>query len=190
MKDAEEKLLQVRGFSARTMRPLPYHNFLHAIDVRNACRRLSSLERISTYDEFLLETATYLHDMVYELGASDNEERSALLADHFLQTQAYTPEEIEQVQRLILATKIPTSPQNLLEKIICDADVDNLGREDFFEKCELLRKERGVEDKKIWYAQTLKFLENHHYYTLAAKKLRDEGLEKNKMDLRALVDVL
>ena len=33
--------------------------------------------------------------------------------------------------QLILATKVPQKPKNKLEKIICDADLDYLGREDF-----------------------------------------------------------
>ncbi len=186
----ESKLLEVRSYAAGSMKDLPYHNFIHVIDVRNAARTLVNLEKLSAYEEFVLETAIYLHDIIYEVGAKNNEERSAKVAQPLLTQLDYSHAEIEQVKQLILATKLPTNPQSKLEAVICDADVDNLGREDFFEKCEAVREELEVKDKKLWYANTLKFLQSHQYYTPSARALRQQGKEKNMQDLRAIIDAL
>ena len=40
-----------------------------------------------------------------------------------------------------MATKMPQRPKNLLQQIICDADLDYLGRNDFFILSEKLHKE-------------------------------------------------
>lgn len=188
--DYERKLLEVRRYAAGNMKDIPYHNFVHVIDVRNAARRLARSENLSSHSDFLLETAVYLHDIIYETGAKNNEERSAEVAQSLLGELGYKNEEIEQIKRLILATKLPTNPQSHLEQIMCDADVDNLGREDFFEKCELLGKEFGITDKLVWYVNTLKFLQSHQFYTQSARSLRQQGKERNMQDLKALIDTL
>ena len=187
LKEQQEKINLVKEYSAEHMPRLPYHNFEHAADVADAAERLTGLEKLSSHQGFLLVTAAYLHDIIYDIHGKDNEERSAALAGDILPKIAYTKREIEPVQGLILATKIPTNPKSRLEEVMCDADVDNLGRADFLEKCELLRQERGVEDRKSWYANTLKFLQGHRYYTASAKALRDEGKQRNLQRLYELV---
>ena len=186
-KKQQQKINLVREYSAEHMPKLPYHNFEHAVDVADAAHGLAGLENLSADQGFLLVTAAYLHDVIYDVQAKDNEERSAALAEDILPRMNYTLIEIQPVKSLILATKIPTRPRNKLEEILCDADVDNLGRPDFLEKCELLRQERSVEDRKVWYANTLKFLQGHRYYTESAKALRSEGKERNLQLLYELV---
>ncbi|MCK9612757.1 MAG: hypothetical protein PHR81_00260 [Bacteroidales bacterium] len=43
-----------------------------------------------------------------------------------------------------MATKIPTKLKNKLEKLLCDADLDYLGREDYMEISNRLRREWDV----------------------------------------------
>lgn len=184
--EQEEKISWVKIYSAEHMPKLPYHNYDHAVDVVQATERLADLENLGTHQRFLLQTGAYLHDIIYDINAKDNEERSTLLAEDLLPVFDYRHEDIYSVKSIILATKIPTKPKSKLEEVMCDADVDNLGRPDFFDKCELLRQERGVEDKKVWYTNTLKFLQVHRYYTEAAKDLRQKGFEENLENLRRL----
>ena len=186
--EQEEKLTLVKRYSAQHMPHLLYHNFGHAVDVANVAQNLSKLENLSAHQGFLLQTGAYLHDIIYDIHSKDNEERSALLAEDLLPTLEYGHQDIYQVKSIILATKIPTQPKSRLEEVMCDADVDNLGRPDFFEKGELLRQEMGVQDRKVWYANTLKFLQGHRYYTEAARDLRQKGFEENITNLRKLVE--
>jgi hypothetical protein len=46
----------------------------------------------------------------------------------------YPKEKINIVENIILATIVTRQPNNILESIIKDADTDNLGRIDFFDK--------------------------------------------------------
>jgi hypothetical protein len=77
---------------------------------------------------------------------------------------------------------------DILEKIICDADVDNLGRSDFFKKSHLLRKEMSHFGKQFteqeWYDYLLFILESHTFLTSAAQQLRFKGQLKNLKNLK------
>jgi len=162
---------------------LPYHNFHHAVDVYSAANVLAHMENAGQEDRFLLKTVALFHDVLFRVGYNYNEEVSARWAKRCLPHLGYSPEQTEKAARLILATKLPTHPENLLEQILCDADVDNLGREDFFDRGEALRTELGAEPGIKWQEAQLKFLGSHRYYTVSARNLRDEGKRRNLAEL-------
>ncbi len=173
--------------TATLMSKLPYHNFNHALDVYTAVQTLGTMENVSKEEMFILENGALLHDIIMIPARVDNEEKSAEFAQRYLPILKYPQKYIEKVSKLILATKMPTKPNTLLEKIICDADTDNLGREDFFYKGEQVREELGVTDMKKWYENQIKFLEGHRYYTESAKTLRDATKQKN---IEKIYDIL
>jgi predicted metal-dependent HD superfamily phosphohydrolase len=114
------------------------------------------------------------------------------MAGRILKLIGYKPDEIETVQKMILATDLQCEPQTHLEKILCDADLDNLGREDFFKldgKLREGRRARGmdVSDDARWYKETLEIVKKHQYYTESQKKLREKGKQKN---IKALLNKL
>ena len=85
---------------------------------------------------------------------------------------------------MILSTDLDREPKTHVEKILCDADLDNLGREDFFKldgKLREGRRARGldVSDDAKWYQGTLEIIKKHQYYTESQKKLRKKGKQKN-----------
>ena len=82
-----------------------------------------------------------------------------------------------------MATKIPQKPQNLLEEIIADADLDYLGRDDFFiigdQLFNELKATNVVNQVSDWDQIQIKFLENHRYFTNTARTLRGASKGKN-----------
>lgn len=166
---------------------LPYHNFNHALDVWSVARDYGLFNQLNDEDRFLLESAALLHDVVYVVNAKDNEEKSTEFARKYLPMLGYSPLHISKVEEIILATKWPTQPKNLLEQIICDADLDNLGREDFFEKSKNLLNEWKVPEDSNWYERQLELLENNHYYTEIARSLRGPGKIKNIQKLKQIL---
>ena len=184
----QELLEQTKEFARNemsfgAMAKLPYHNFEHVLDMTDVARRYAEMEEVSPEASFLIQTAGYLHDVIYVVGAQDNEERSSELGAGFLRASGYNESEIGTVEGLILATKVPTEPRNLYQQILVDADVDNLGRWDFFDRTEKLRQEFGVANQVDWYKGTVKFMDGHEYYTQSAKSLRDEGFKLNLLEL-------
>ena len=157
----------------------PYRSFKHAEQVADFVNILADGENVSEEDRFLLLTAAYMHDIVFVIGNKDNEEKSAEVAEEFLDRIDYTQEEIIIVKELVMATKVPTNPKNKLEMIICDSDIGNIGTDQFFEKEKLIMEEFNQEYGPEWDKIQLDFLINSRYYTDTAQKLRGECVKKN-----------
>lgn len=184
----QQKKIEILTYVARDLMPqLPYHNFSHALDVYSAINNLALLEGVSNEDRFLLKTAALLHDIIVVPGTKNNEEKSAEFARQCLLKIKYSPKQIQRVKQLILATKMPQNPQDYLERLLCDADLDNLGRKDFFKLEEKVRLEFGLPKGNKLYQQQLEFLKGHKYHTKIARKLRDFGKAINIQKLEKML---
>ncbi|MEP6595968.1 MAG: HD domain-containing protein [Ginsengibacter sp.] len=169
---------------------LTYHCLDHTIDVVEQSGRIASEEGITNErDLFLLKVAALYHDSGFLETYSQHEKKSC---DIFLidaMNLEFTEEEKAIIQGLIMSTKIPQQPKTLMEKIICDADLDYLGRSDFLEIGDTLRKEfihyNIVSNDEEWEKLQLKFLQNHKYHTSASQKQREPVKQQNYSKLIA-----
>lgn len=109
-----------------------YHCFDHTIDVYESAINLAKFENITGNDLVYLETAALFHDTGFLFAYNDHEEGSIEFAKTHLPCFGYTKEEIDIITKMIRTTKLPQSPTTLTEKILCDADLDYMGRDDFF----------------------------------------------------------
>lgn len=167
---------------------LTYHSVEHTRDVYNSAELLGRQENVSPYELKLLLTAAWFHDAGFLKGPKDHEETSCHIAREVLPDFDYTPAEIERICGMIMATKLPQTPGNHLEEILADADLDYLGRDDFFITGEKLFDELLVlgmlTTRMQWNILQVKFLESHHYFTKTAIALRQpkkqEHLEQIK----------
>ncbi len=156
---------------------LYYHNINHTIDVLEQAERIAGAEGISDPHEiFMLKVASLYHDSGFLNVYSKHEEKSCSI---FLEEPAcadFTTGEKEIVCNLIMATQIPQRPKNLLEKIICDADLDYLGREDFLIISDSLRREflefGVVKSNEEWEVFQYNFLKEHEYFTTSSRLTR------------------
>ena len=160
-----------------------YHNFDHVTDVYTAAERLGASEGMDDAEMRLLLTAALFHDSGFVVGPTAHEEGSCRIAAKILPEFGYTEKDIEAISGMIMATKLPQSPQNRLEEIIADADLDYLGRDDFFPISEQLFTEflaTGiVKDYNDWNKLQIRFFESHHYFTNSAKKSRNAKKAEN-----------
>ena len=178
---------------------IKFHNADHTLHptkgVVAVANRIAISESISENDRELLITAAYFHDTGYIREYEKNEPIAARMAGRILYLIGYKPNEIEKIQKMILATDLDREPKTHVEKILCDADLDNLGREDFFKLDAKLREGRrlrgvDVSDDLKWYRGSLKIIKNHQYYTQSQKKLREKVKQKNiKQLLKKLEDI-
>ena len=167
---------------------IKYHDADHTLHptkgVVAAANRIAVAENVSEHDRELLITAAYFHDTGYIREYDKNEPIAARMAGRILKLIGYTAAEIEKIQHMILSTDLERRPKTHLEEILCDADLDHLGRVDFFEldgKLREGRRARGVDvgDDEKWYKGTLDLMQSHHYYTVSQKKLRERQKQKN-----------
>jgi predicted metal-dependent HD superfamily phosphohydrolase len=160
-----------------------YHNVMHTLDVVDAVQIIGEATKVSLQDMEVLIVAAWFHDTGYFKGCQDHEQASAALARDFLTREKANEEFIRAVERCILATKIPQKPQDLLEKVICDADLYHLGSENFFEKSELLLREltHTIEGmtRNYWLRQSKSFIESHQYHTDYGKAMLAPRMRQN-----------
>jgi uncharacterized protein len=162
---------------------LSYHGLHHTLDVERAAAEISVLEDLPSSDRWLVQTAALFHDAGFLWGHEEHEQRGCALARRHLPDFGYSPAQIAQVTSSILATSIPQQPRNLLEKILCDADLDYLGREDFFAIADTLFRELQhfgrISDRDAWNIIQIQFLDNHTYFTDTNKRRRETGKQFN-----------
>lgn len=155
-----------------------YHDYSHTLDVLSAVELLSENEGITNGETLdILRTAAVYHDCGFIYQYRGNEPVAADIARETLPAFGYTPEQIETVARLILVTALGAEPEDLLEKIVKDADFDYLGRNEYKPVSLKLKAEWETVGMHFsmneWYALQKRFLEEHRYYTPTAKRLRE-----------------
>lgn len=166
---------------------LYYHGIHHTRDyVLPAAERLADLENIKDEQLILLLSAAVLHDIGYIMQYENNEVIGTSIAAELLPRFAYSPKQIETIKTIIMATALPQTANNPLEKIMCDADLCHFGADNFTVLSNTLwleLTEYGYKiSKKEWLESTLSFLNSHSYWTKAASiewnKRKKENIEQ------------
>ena len=152
-----------------------YHNLVHTKEVVSAAREIAHAEKIDEEDEELILIAAWFHDSGCVDDCKGHEVISSKFAQSFLKSLNYPEEKINKIISLIKATKVPQKPKNILEEVLCDADLHHLGTEEFKEKGDLLRMEfekRGEAtfSEEKWLHHSLEFMKNHKFFTKTARE--------------------
>lgn len=168
---------------------LYYHSIFHTKDVTAAAERIALREGITDEDLFLLKSAASYHDAGFIEQYDHNEPLGIALAKEHLPKFGYTQEQISRIEELINVTKIPHQPKNKLEEVMCDADLDYLGRDDFWEISDKLRRELREHGKinsdRKWDEIQVAFFEKHRYFTKTSIDLRQEKKMKHLEQIKA-----
>lgn len=169
-----------------------YHDLWHTFDdVLPAAERLARLEGVSEGDRVPIRAAALLHDTGYVVGDEEHEAASVGIARELLPAFGFSAQEVERVGRLIMATRLGMEPTTVEERIMADADLDMLGREDFWHRSQALRREWAAEgttfDEPGWIAHQIGFLHGHRYWSQSARRLRGDGKADNLRRLRNLL---
>jgi len=155
---------------------LTYHNLDHVLDVLDVCNQYIKRNKIKGDDAFLLRIGAIVHDMGFLKTIVNHEEVGAEMATEIMNSLDMEPAHIETVRGLILATKIPQNPKTELQKIICDSDLDYLGRNDYPEISSRLYLEfkatNVIKTDEDWKNLQISFLSKHEFHTPFAKKYR------------------
>lgn len=175
---------------------LYYHQYNHSIEVMERCIYLWEKEKLSEEELEIIALAWLFHDTGFIIQYDNNEYIWAKIARNYLISNLYDDKKIEIIEKLILATRPDyKEPKNILEEIIKDADLDNLWREDFFEKNNEIKKELET-IKKIkmidpeWNHASLVLLKEHKYYTKSQKEERESKKIENRKILESMLKEL
>lgn len=161
-----------------------YHSIEHTLDTVYGCGEIGAGSGFSGSELEAIIIAGWFHDTGYVLATSGHEEISCKIAEDFLRTNKSFNCDAEAVVKYIMATETTRQLNSLSEFVIRDADLISLGRNDFSEKNNLLKKEIEIRENKnisdkFWLERSIKFLESHMYYTDYARAKYGPGVEKN-----------
>lgn len=176
----EDVLNKLKGLNEN----LFYHSAAHTLDVTKQAERIALRENITDpNDLFLLKVAALYHDTGFLFIYTNHEEKSCSIFKADAVQYGFSENDISKVCNIIMATKIPQTPVTKLEEIICDADLDYLGREDFMAVSEKLRNEflkyGIVKNMEAWEKLQLAFLTNHKFFTATSIKERNALKQKH-----------
>lgn len=156
---------------------LTYHSILHTKDVAAEAKQIFLAEQTGTDEDLnLLSIAALYHDSGFLHTYDHHEEASCSIARKELPFFGLTQEEIGEICTMIMATKIPQKPTTILSEVLCDADLDYLGRDDFTPISQKLFQEmknyKRIDSEDAWNRVQINFLKSHHYFTKTSVKLR------------------
>jgi uncharacterized protein len=182
-----------------------YHNANHTIeDMVPACQKLAEMEGIAMAQRQLLGTAAYFHDLGFTAitstepqtaaaGRAKHEEKSVEMARTVLPGFGFDTAEIDLICRLILATKWGRQPQDILEEILCDADMSSIGGDVayYHKTSDALRQEMALFGTQLtdaeWLERQIKTLASYNFHTAAARALYDANRLTNIRDNQRLL---
>jgi adenylate cyclase len=168
-----------------------YHNVKHTVDVVTEVELIGWGENCTDEEILLLKTAGLFHDVGHTVAYDNHEYHGTVLARELLPEYNYSEEQIEKICSIIMATKLPPRPTNLLENIICDSDLDYLGRSDFIPVSNTLYEELKAQNKmgslNDWNKIQVKFISGHQYFTSTARSLREVNKQLQIERIQSLI---
>jgi predicted metal-dependent HD superfamily phosphohydrolase len=175
-------------FRAKKPDWVKFHTVRHARAVAKASREIGGACQLTEDDLEVVTLAAWFHDTGYLEGIEGHEERSVRIATAFLRDHGYPEEKIARIAGCIRATRLPQKPKNLLEQVLCDADIAHLASKDFFKVTELIRSEiehrmRLKLTEEEWLTMNADFVAGHRYHTGCA---RSKYAEQHAANVKAL----
>ena len=170
---------------------LYYHNVKHTVDVVTEVELIGWAEGLDDDGILLLKTAALFHDAGHTIAYKDHEYHGTRLAIDYLPEYGYSEEQVAKICEIIMATKLPPQPEDIYQEIICDADLDYLGRSDMIPVSNTLYKELSEQDMigtlNEWNKLQLKFITGHSYFTKTAQSLREVNKQKQIERIKKLI---
>lgn len=170
---------------------LYYHDVKHTVDVVTEVELIGWAEGLDDEEILLLKTAALFHDAGHTVAYDEHEYHGTQLVKEWLPRYGYSPDQVDKICSIIMATKLPPQPRDIHQKIICDADLDYLGRSDMIPVSNNLYKELAEQNKigsfNEWNKLQVKFITGHSYFTKTAQSLREVNKLKQIERIRKLI---
>lgn len=180
LQDVEEEIM------SKLEKELPddlyFHSPAYLRDIYNMVYLFGRAEELTDEENLILRTAALFQDTGYTSDYDNHEDMSIKFAQDTLKKYQYSDEQIQKIIELIEVTKRQRKPQNKMEEIMLDADMNYLGRADFITLSENLYKELHEKGKvstlEEWNNMQIVLLSNHKFYSNIANILRDVSPEQ------------
>ncbi len=181
-------------FKKKIKKSLTYHDIIHTEYVVNQARIIGQRSGLSDEEINTVIVAAWFHDSGFVVLSIGHEQESQKIARQFLSSKGVAEDLIKKVVNCIEATKMPQNPgDDILAKVVCDADMSYLSEDFYFDRTILLRKEWNNESetklsKKVYYKETVELFKNHRYYTEYGDSEFSRGKAENFQSLPTMLD--
>jgi predicted metal-dependent HD superfamily phosphohydrolase len=186
---AEPLVIETVEHLASTLDPtLYYHSPDHTKDVLRQTMELAEADALNSRDVLLLAIAAAFHDAGFLEQRPKNEPIGAQMAVQAMSASGrFSQAEQDLVEQMILDTQLvmegPAQISNSrLSPWLLDADLANLGRDDFWDQTRLLAKELEIEIASM-LPMTRALMQRHDWQSPAGKRLFSAKKESNFMAL-------
>ncbi len=170
---------------------LVFHNLQHTESVVHKTNEIAAHYNLSDPQMLTLYIAAWFHDTghLYTPGFHGHEEKSVEIMKEFMHKYDEADKElVPEIEACIIATKMPRNPKDLLQEILCDADVYHLGTKEFKKANQRVFEEYNLRVEKIseheWAAKSMEVLKDIHFYTTYCKDLLDEKRKENMKKIK------
>lgn len=195
MKITDNLLIEAKDYvydllDSKISENLLYHSKSHTIHVLKNAEIIGNHSDLSGDELNILRISTLFHDVGFVEIYDGHEEKSVLYAEQFLREKNVDEWIIKEVSLAIMATKVPQSPQTLISKVLCDADLMNMSfEEDYLKDIESLRKEwincgKEYHTENEFLQVSLDFFKAHEFHTEYGKKVLKPKKEKTEEILK------
>ena len=169
-----------------------FHSKDHTLDVMKNALTIGKESGLSVNDLNCLALGAVFHDAGYVSSYDGHEIISAQMAREFLISLDIDDSQIKQVERAILATRVPQSPEDLVSKVLCDADLMHLTYPDYFARMEPLRLEWKLTGKSDltetqFHRKSIDFFNMHNYHTSYGRQVLAEKKHLNLERIKARI---
>lgn len=169
-----------------------FHTLEHTLAVVDAVRIISIHEGLSLQQCLITEVSAWFHDVGYLRSLADHENLSAFRSLLFLSRLGIDLEDVEEIERCILVTRLGSEPKNGMQQVLCDADMWHLTCDEFWSWAERLRKEwvamRGLNMTEAeWIENNIKFMGSVNFHTKYGRKVMKPLMDANIEKLKAML---
>ncbi len=159
-----------------------FHNANYARQTYSYAGLLCKAEDLDLEETLMIRTACLLLPLGYIISHENPEKEAAAIARDILPEYLYSEKQANLISNLILSTKRPPAPRNLLEEIMADTSMEYLGRVDYIKLYKLLFLEYNEFHERLeirdWKDIQINVLKEHEYFTAGAKRLREVSGEE------------
>ena len=154
-----------------------YHNAAHTREVCDAVKLFTANSILPSATLTALRIAAIFHDFGYLVRSYDNELLALPYIKDFGREFGIEESVLMEAHDLISETVFPYAPVTPAGMILCDADIEYIGRKDFFVQAELFRQELSAEGvvytDEQWWSLEVKFLQENCFFTPVCRNLRN-----------------
>jgi class 3 adenylate cyclase len=167
---------------------LYFHNYEYACHLYEYAGLLAKATDLDMEETLLIRTAALFLNSGFTGGYENQENRSAEFARNILPEFNYSEKQISIISNLILSSKWPPEPNNLLEMVLYDTKMEYIGRADFIKLYKNLFHEQNhynrSGDAQEFKQNQIDIILQYPFFTDSARRLREVSITEQISRIR------